>query len=216
MSKDLQLHLSDCRAQLQNGVKSLKLELDSDTIDKFIAYLSLFTQWNTAYNLSAINDPGQIVSKHLLDSLSVTGFLSGNSIIDVGTGAGLPGIPLALALPTKQFALLDSNGKKTRFLYQVKEELQLGNITIINERLEKYLPESKYDGVISRAFTKLPAFVAGCRHLLVEGGRIWAMKGVFPQTELSELEKQYIVEDSFPLRVPGLNAERCLLIIKIA
>ena len=215
MSKHLPTDLSDCRDQLQQGLSSLELALDSTTIDKFINYLALFTQWNTAYNLSAIEDPNQIVSKHLLDSLSVANYLIGDSIIDVGSGAGLPGIPLALAMPQRQFTLLDSNGKKTRFLYQVREQLRLANVSIVNQRLEQYVPETKYDGVISRAFSKLPAFVAACRHLLTEQGRIWAMKGVFPQTELSELEKQYIVEDSISLQVPGLHAERCLLVIKV-
>lgn len=199
--------------RLADGAGLLEIALDRGKIEQFSAYLDLFIKWNLAYNLSAIREPEQIISKHLLDSLSVASLIQGNRLIDVGTGGGLPGIPLAIIFPKRHFTLLDSNGKKTRFLFQVKQHLGLENIEIIDRRVESYQPELLYDGVVTRAFASLKAMVDSCRHLLKPEGRFWAMKGVFPQDELRELEKQYIVETTFPLHVPGVAGERTLVVI---
>ncbi len=200
--------------QLRTGAETLDLVLDSSKIARFLAYLQQFIKWNNAYNLSAIRDPEQIVSKHLLDSLSVAKHIEGSRFIDVGTGGGLPGIPLAIAFPEKTFTLLDSNGKKTRFLFQVRQLLELGNVEIVDQRVESYRPDPLYDGVITRAFSSLKIMTESCRHLLKDEGRFWAMKGVFPRDELRELEKRYIVEATFGLEVPGVEGERTLVVIR--
>lgn len=200
--------------QLKNGAKRLNLALDSSKITKFIAYLQQFIKWNNAYNLSAIRDPEQIISKHLLDSLSVASTIEGNRFIDVGTGGGLPGIPLAIVFPERTFTLLDSNGKKTRFLFQVKQLLELDNVDIVDQRVESFTPAPRFDGVITRAFSSLKIMTESCDHLLDDGGRFWAMKGVFPQDELRQLEKRYIVEATFELEVPGVDGERTLVVLR--
>jgi len=176
-------------------------------------YLDLFLKWNAAYNLSAIRDPDEIITKHLLDSLSIAHLLEGERFIDVGTGGGLPGIPLAIAFPERHFTLLDSAGKKTRFLFQVQQSLKLENVQIENCRVENFQPQDRYDGVISRAYASLADMTSHCEHLLVENGKFYAMKGVFPDHELSEMEKHYIFEAGHSLQVPGLEGERCLVVL---
>jgi 16S rRNA m(7)G-527 methyltransferase (EC 2.1.1.-) len=193
---------------------SFGLDVDNLTIDRYLQYLSLFLKWNKTYNLSAIRHPDEMVTKHLLDSLSVAPHLQGSRFIDVGTGGGLPGIPLAITYPERHFTLLDSAGKKTRFLFQVKTALGLDNVQIENCRVEAYQPVERYDGVISRAFSSLKDMTDGCQHLIGSDGRFWAMKGVFPKSELSELEKHYIVDSSHPLIVPNLEGERCLVVLR--
>nr|WP_051143422.1 16S rRNA (guanine(527)-N(7))-methyltransferase RsmG [Simiduia agarivorans] len=176
-----------------------------------VNYLCLFEKWNKAYNLSAIREREHMVSRHLLDSLVVAPHLRGENFIDVGTGGGLPGIPLSILWPEKKFTLLDANGKKTRFLFQVKTELKLTNVTIENRRVEEFVPVQKFDGVISRAFASLSDMVQGCHQLLLPEGRFWALKGVYPTDELSALEKHYNVEACHRLDVPGCDGERHLL-----
>jgi len=179
-----------------------------------LQYLGLLQRWNRAYNLTSIKDPVQMLSYHLLDSLSVGPYLQGRSFVDVGTGAGLPGIPLALTHDDKTFSLLDSNGKKVRFLFQVKTALQLNNVKELQGRVEEYQPEQLYDGVISRAFASLTDMIEGSEHLLVPGGRFYAMKGRYPDKELSGLPKGYKVEQAIELKVPTLDQQRHLIIIK--
>lgn len=197
---------------LRRGCENMELALTNVQYQQLLKFLALLHKWNKAYNITAIRDPKAMVPLHLLDSLSVAPHLSGNQLIDVGTGGGLPGVPLAIAFPERQFTLLDSNGKKTRFLFQVKQELMLDNVTIINSRVESYQPESAFDTVISRAFASLLDMTEGCKHLLRPEGHFFAMKGVFPQSELSEVEKHYIVA-SHQLAVPGVEGERCLLVM---
>ena len=202
-----------CRTLLADGIRELGLSLGSDQTDKLVHYLNLMVKWNRAYNLTAITDPEAMVRHHLLDSLALVPHLSGNTFVDVGTGAGLPGVPLAVAMPECRFTLLDSNGKRIRFLFQVRTELGLGNILERQARVETFRPDAGFDGVISRAFTSLGEMVAKSGHLLRPGGRFYAMKGQYPEKELRELEKPYNVFTSHRLAVPGLEGQRHLIII---
>ncbi|MDN3637994.1 16S rRNA (guanine(527)-N(7))-methyltransferase RsmG [Simiduia curdlanivorans] len=202
--------------QLERGLAKIHLSATVFQQQQLVRYLVLFEKWNKAYNLSAIRDREEMVSRHLLDSLVVQPFVKGDRIIDVGTGGGLPGIPLAIMNPEKHYTLLDSNGKKTRFLFQVKTELALGNVQIANTRVENFKPTPLFDGVISRAFASIEDMIKGCEPLLSDNGRFWAMKGVYPETELSVLAKHYTVEASHSLDVPGCDGERHLLEISRA
>lgn len=201
------------RLQLEAGCLSLNLAIDSDKIAAFVDYLALFHKWNKAFNLSAIRNPDEMPAKHILDSLSVLPYISAKHIIDVGTGAGLPGIPLAICLPEAQFTLLDANGKKTRFLFQAVQSLGLENVNIEHQRVEAWQPAQPVDAVICRAYSSLPGIVASCTHLLTSEGKILAMKGLIPTDELREVEKHYIVEHVHALTVPGLEGERNLIVL---
>lgn len=201
------------KSRLLAGIAELGLVVSNQQSELLINYLILLQKWNKAYNLTAIRDLDAMVSKHLLDSLSIAPYLQGNRYLDVGTGAGLPGIPLAILYPDKQFSLLDSNGKKTRFLIEARQQLKLLNVSIHSERAELFQPEEPYDGVLSRAFASLLDMVNGCEKHLAPGGRLYAMKGVFPDTELSQLPKHFIVEHSYSLSVPNVDEDRHLLVL---
>ena len=198
---------------LEAGMQQMGVEYSSEQRDMLLAYLQLLMTWNKAYNLTAIRDPGEMIKLHLLDSLAVLPHLSGKRLIDVGTGAGLPGIPLAIMCPERDFTLLDSNGKKTRFLFQARCDLGLSNLKEINSRVESHRPEVPYDAVLSRAFTSVADMVNKCSHLLSPEGLFLAMKGKFPQSELSEVGKDYKVNASHTLQVPGVDGERHLIVI---
>lgn len=174
-------------------------------------YLLLLAKWNNAYNLTAIRDLPAMVTRHVLDSLAILPFISGKRIIDVGSGAGLPGIPLAIVQKECHFVLLDSNGKKTRFLEEVKRKLHLDNITIVQSRVEKYRPSQAFSCVTSRAFSDLAQMVGWTEHLLMPDGIWLAMKGRHPDTELSMIHYPYEVHR---YQVLGLDDERCAVIIK--
>jgi 16S rRNA (guanine527-N7)-methyltransferase len=199
---------------LQKGLAAQGLQVEEPARAAMLQYLGLLQRWNKAYNLTSIKDPLQMLSYHLLDSLSIGPHLQGRLFIDVGTGAGLPGIPLAITHPDKTFSLLDSNGKKIRFLFQIKTALQLSNVKEMQGRVEEYKPEQRYDGVISRAFASLTDMIKGSEHLLASGGYFYAMKGRYPDKELSELPKGYKVEQVIELDVPTLDQQRHLIIIK--
>ena len=207
---------------LEAGIASLGLTIPAEKIQQLLQYHALLVKWNKAYNLTAVRDPEQMISRHLLDSLSIVEYLDGNRFIDVGTGAGLPGIVLAIIFPEKQFDLLDSNGKKTRFLFQVKTELALGNVTVHHCRVESLEVSALFDGVISRAFASLEDMVNGSTQLLAEGGRFYAMKGLVPDDEIEQLKqlshdgKNYKVESCHSLNVPGEDGQRHLLLISTA
>ena len=210
--------MSDWQSTLQcehslllEGLKNLGLEVSESQIDLLMRYLAMFVKWNKAYNLSAIRDPKAMVTLHLLDSLAVAPHFVGHNVLDVGTGGGLPGIPLSILFPNTRFTLLDSAGKKIRFLFQVVNELGLKNVQVQNVRVETFAPVDKFDVIISRAFASVMDFVSGSRHLLATGGAFWAMKGQNPVDELSQIQKHYIVAAFQPLQVPGLDAERCLI-----
>jgi len=198
---------------LEAGMQQMEVEYSSEQRDMLLAYLQLLMTWNKAYNLTAIRDPGEMIRLHLLDSLAVLPHISGKRLIDVGTGAGLPGIPLAIMCPERDFTLLDSNGKKTRFLFQARCDLGLSNLKEINSRVESHRPEVPYDAVLSRAFTSVADMVNKCSHLLSPEGLFLAMKGKFPQSELSEVGKDYKVNASHTLQVPGVDGERHLIVI---
>jgi len=197
---------------LSKGAQQLSVDLSEQQLDLLLQYHQLFIKWNKAYNLTAIRDPEEMIYLHLLDSLAVHPYVAiANKIIDVGTGPGLPGVVLAIMNPDKKFTLLDSNGKKTRFLFQAKTSLKLDNITIINDRVEAVQPETKFDIVVSRAFASLADMTNWCHHLRAEDGIFLAMKGQFPIEELAEIEQDYQLVNRYDLQVPGVDGERCLL-----
>ena len=196
---------------LENGLDKLGVVCTDRQVELLLDYLGLLITWNSAYNLTAIRDPKKMVALHLLDSLAILPHITGERLIDVGTGAGLPGIPLAIMFPEKTFKLLDSNGKKTRFLFQARSQLGLKNLTEIQTRVEQFTPEQTFDTVLSRAFSSVAEMVSLCKHLLSDNGRFLAMKGKFPQSELSLLEKGFKVDASHQLIVPGVEGERHLI-----
>jgi 16S rRNA (guanine527-N7)-methyltransferase len=181
--------------------------------EKIIAYLSLLHKWNSVYNLTRITQPEDMVTRHILDSLSIRSYLQGQQILDVGSGAGLPGIPLALVEPDRTFQLLDSNAKKTRFLLHVVQELQIKNIKISQARVENFIPNYCFDTVMSRAFSSLSDFIKLTQHLCCKNGQWLAMKGQYPQEELAEIDETFaaIVYD---VPVKGLDAKRHIVILK--
>ena len=187
MSADWPERLPGLAAALRRGCEALELDTDERRQALLLDYLQLLHKWNRAYNLTAVRDPAEMVTRHLLDSLAVAPFLDGRRFLDVGTGAGLPGVPLAIQRPDLAFHLLDSNGKKTRFLFQVKTALALDNMTVHHARAESFRPEVPFDAVLSRAFTSLAEMVAVCGHTLAPGGRYLAMKGAYPADELAAL-----------------------------
>lgn len=196
---------------LRNGIAQLGITLDTDTQNKLLDYLALLHKWNKVYNLTAIRDTQQMVSHHLLDSLAVMPHLWSGRWLDVGCGAGLPGVVLAIAQPGWQFTLLDSNSKKTSFVQQAVIELGLQNVSVCCARVEDWQSAELFDGIISRAFTELGEFLRITRHLMAPHGRWAAMKGV-PEQELTGVPASCRVERIIPLQVPGLSAARSLVI----
>ena len=197
--------------RLQRGCEALGLAPDSAQQERLLDYLALLLKWYSAYNLTSVRDPAQMVTRHLLDSLAVAPHLRGEHVIDVGTGAGLPGVPLAIMFPGTRFALLDSNGKKTRFLFQVKTALCLDNMQVHHARVESFRPPAPYDAVLSRAFASLADMVASCRHLLAPQGCFLAMKGAYPAQEIAQLAPAYAVTAVHELSIPGLDEQRHLV-----
>jgi len=202
--------------ELQQGARELGVDLTEQQQAQLLDYLALLIKWNKAYNLTAVRDPDEMVSRHLLDSLSVVPFVAeaGDNWLDVGSGGGMPGIPLAILFPERRFTLLDSNGKKTRFLTQVKLELKLGNLEVIHSRVEAFTPEQPFNGICSRAFSSLEDFSNWTRHL-GDGHTQWlAMKGVHPDDELQALPADFSLTATHVLKVPGCQGQRHLLILR--
>ena len=206
------MSLSPNQQELELGIKTLGLNCSTHQVEQLIAYLEMLQRWNKAYNLTAIREPIQMVRLHLLDSLAVHPFIKdAKDIIDVGTGPGLPGIPLAILNPDINFTLLDSNGKKTRFLFQAINDLSLANAKEINQRVEKYQPEQLFDIVLSRAFSSISDMLTQCNHLVCDSGCFLAMKGKKPDSELSQIAKDYKVVDLSQINVPQVDSERHLI-----
>lgn len=202
--------------ELQQGARELGVDLTEQQQTQLLGYLALLIKWNKAYNLTAVRDPDEMVSRHLLDSLSVVPFVAeaGDNWLDVGSGGGMPGIPLAILFPERRFTLLDSNGKKTRFLTQVKLELKLTNLDVIHSRVEAFTPEQPFSGICSRAFSSLEDFSTWTRHL-GDGHTQWlAMKGVHPDDELQALPADFRLTATHVLKVPGCQGQRHLLILR--
>ncbi len=200
--------------RLHDGLRALDLDLGAETRAQLLRFLGLLEKWNGVFNLTAVRDPAQMVPRHLLDSLAVARELRGPRVLDVGTGAGLPGIPLALARPDLAFCLLDSNSKKTRFVTQAVHDLGIKNIEVVHGSVEKFAPLEKFNTVITRAFAAIPDMLGSCDHLCAAGGAFFAMKGTFPQEELAGLTDEYKVCAVKPLPIPGLEAARHLVVIE--
>ncbi|MEY3106235.1 MAG: hypothetical protein RIT35_401 [Pseudomonadota bacterium] len=196
-----------CNKILITGLESLNLAFDEEKIEQLMCFIKLLEKWNKAYNLTSIRNTEDMVSLHLLDSLAVLPFIEGKYVIDIGTGAGLPGIPLAIYLPGIDFTLLDSNAKKTRFVQQAILELKLNNVTVCHSRVENYLPETSFDTVITRAFASLSDIVKLSAHLVSQSGIILAMKGQLPDEQDINSAKTTLI----PINVPGIPAKRCLV-----
>lgn len=201
-------HLADI---LTAGLDQLALTLDDKQQAKLLDYVILLDKWNSAYNLSGIKVIDQMVPYHLLDSLALVPFIKGKNFLDVGTGAGLPGIPLAICFPQKQFLLLDSNGKKTRFLFQVKTELGLENVSVFHERVENFQSPQQIDIVLCRAFAALDKFVHQSAQLIGQSGKLLAMKGQFPEAEIAALPDTFAVTATTEIVVPGVEGTRHLI-----
>jgi 16S rRNA (guanine527-N7)-methyltransferase len=203
--------------RLAEGLAQMGIALDSAAQSKLVAYLRLIEKWNKVHNLTAVREPGQMVVLHLLDSLSVLPHVAGaRTLLDVGAGAGLPGIPIAIARPDLSVTLLDASHKKATFLRQVKAELALSNVEVACERVEKWHPAALFDIVVSRAFAELAEFVEQAKHLLAPDGAMLAMKGVHPFEEIAKVPVSHRVEGVVELRVPSLDAQRHLILLKAA
>ncbi len=214
--------MSDSRARLLEGTATMGVTLTGEQADRLLAYLALLVKWNQAYNLTAVRDPGEMLPRHLLDSLSILPLVTAAigdrpaRLLDVGTGAGLPGIPLAIMLPGAHLTLLDSNGKKTRFVRQAQLELRLANVEVVQARVEEFHPGEPFDLITSRAFAPLPRMFEQTAHLLAAGGAYLAMKGAVPEEEIAALATAGITAEVVPLWVPGNEGERHAILLRHA
>lgn len=200
--------------KLSQGLTELGIDLDAATQQKLLDYLALLEKWNKVHNLTAVRDPKDMVTLHLLDSLSVLPHIKSGRLLDVGSGAGLPGIPLSIVRPDLQVTVMDSSHKKASFMRQAKAALGIPNLEVVCGRVEEFHPEHKFNMVISRAFSDLAEFMRLTAHLCDEGGVWLAMKGVYPFDELAQIKGP--ISEVVPLRVPGLEAQRHLVFLKAA
>lgn len=196
------------RALLDQGLAALSLTLTEKQINQLVQYVALLHHWNKAYNLTAIRDAKDMMIRHVLDSLSIVPYVTGDRCLDVGSGPGLPGLILAIALPHTHWVLLDSNGKKTRFLAQAVSELKLSQVEVLQSRVEQYHPEAPFEVITLRAFSQLDDIVAKTAHLLSENGAILAMKGAFPKQELQNVSLHGKVH---AINVPFIDEQRHLV-----
>jgi len=200
--------MKSCHNALVAGLTELRLSLTHRQIDALLQFIQLIAKWNKAYNLTAVRDPVDMVKLHVLDSLVVLPYVKPSRIADIGTGAGLPGIPLAICMPDCHFTLVDSNSKKTRFVQQAVLELKLKNVDVVHSRVELLKPDVLFSTVLSRAFASMHDILQLTGHLLAEEGLLLAMKGQTPEQELAQMDSNFSV---ISLRVPGIEAERCLI-----
>lgn len=204
-------------ASVANGLRAMGITLPKASQELLSRYLELIAKWNRVHNLTAVRETEQMVTIHLLDSLSILPYLDGTgTLLDVGTGPGLPGIPVAVARPGIAVTLLDSSHKKCTFLRQAKAELGLANVEVVCERVEDWRPAALFDAVVSRAFSDLADFVAQAKHLVAPGGRLIAMKGVYPFEEITRVPTTHRVSDVVELSVPMLGAKRHLVLVEAA
>jgi 16S rRNA (guanine527-N7)-methyltransferase len=201
----------DTEHAIAQGLRHMALALPANTAERLAHYLALLERWNRVYNLTAVIHPQEMVVRHILDSLAILPWLLGPRILDVGSGAGLPGIPLAVAQPQMAFYLIDSNAKRTRFMTQAVAELGIHNVHVVHCRVEDYRPEAGFNSVLSRAFASLPAMLASAGRLCTVGGCVLAMKGKRPDNELANIPPNYTVVGVHSLTIPGLDAERHLV-----
>ncbi|MEM7280901.1 MAG: 16S rRNA (guanine(527)-N(7))-methyltransferase RsmG [Pseudomonadota bacterium] len=199
---------------LSKGTESLGLSLAQSQLNNLMSFFEEFIRWNKKINLSAVRDLDDMLSLHGLDSFSVHPWIRGDSIIDVGTGGGLPGIPLSIAFPDKHFCLLDSNGKKTRFLIHIVNLLRLSNVQVHQHRVETYQPKQPFDVVICRAFASIDKIIQQCEHLCGPEGVILAMKGRYPKEEISAIPSDWLVDEVVSLEVPGVTGQRHLVVLR--
>ena len=212
------------RTELVSGLAELSIDLNDEQINKLLDYLDLMNRWNKNINLTAVSDPIEQVRRHLLDSFSIYPYLSklgkASPVLDVGTGAGLPGIPMAIAQPDVQWHLLDNSTKRISFLRIVITKLKIGNVELINSRVEDYQPEELapdlYPIIVCRAFASLKEITHNAQHLMAADGSFLAMKGQYPRKEIADMSESFTVTESYPLTVPGLSEERHLLQIQRA
>ena len=208
--------LAELRHQLVAGANILGISLDTVAAETLLSYIALLTKWNKAYNLTAIDDPQRVVSHHLLDCLAIASYVQGSRVLDIGSGAGLPGIPLAITMPEKSFVLLDSNGKKTRFLVQVVAELKLKNIEVANTRVEQYTGAALFDTITARAFSRMGQVIDQSSKLCAPGGHYLFMKGREPTQEIAEIGSDFSVVATHLLVVPGVEGQRRLVVVEPA
>jgi len=204
--------MQNYRDRLLQGIKPLQIELTDGQIDKLLAYHALLVKWNQAYNLTAVRDPMAMIDRHLIDSLSILPWIGQGRLLDVGSGPGLPGIPLAICRPDLDVTTLDSNGKKTRFQVQVKAELGLTNLNVINGRVEA-VDAPGFDMVVSRAFASLADMLHWSGHLAAPEGVFLAMKGLYPEAEIEQIPAGFVLRDSHRLELPVTDGERHLLVL---
>ncbi|MEX0446735.1 16S rRNA (guanine(527)-N(7))-methyltransferase RsmG [Xenorhabdus sp. SGI246] len=201
--------------KLESLLAKTDIVLSLEQKQQLIAYVDMLNKWNKAYNLTSIREPEQMLVRHIMDSIIVNPFLQGTRFIDVGTGPGLPGIPLAIVRPDSHFTLLDSLGKRVRFLRQVQHELGLNNIEPVQTRVEEFIPEVLFNGVISRAFASLQDMLSWCHHLPeTNNGRFYALKGMLPEDELAQLPLGVSLDTVVPLQIPELEGQRHLVVLK--
>lgn len=201
----------DLHCILASGLEALSLNLTDKQQLQLVEFVLLIDKWNKAYNLTSVRCPKQMMVKHILDSLAIVPHLTGENIIDVGTGPGLPGMPLAIAFPDKTFTLLDSLGKRVRFMTQCVHTLKLTNVTPVNSRVENHVGDKPYDIVLSRAFASLKDMLHWCEHLVDSDGQFLALKGQFPQSEIDEVSDHFLVTATENITVPNLEGERHLV-----
>lgn len=199
------------REELQRGIASLSLHCSEEALSTLIAYIDLLKKWNSAYNLLGGNESASLVSRHILDSLSINPYLEGTQIADIGAGAGLPGIPLAILNPDKKFVLIDSNGKKTRFMFQAKIQLGLDNVSVENCRIEHYQSKRQIDMVMCRAFSTLADALTMLQPIFSSDCKLLAMKGQYPEDEIAQLPEGFVLSKSIKLDVPGSESQRHLI-----
>jgi len=204
--------MESCQNILQQGLQALDIAYDESQLQDLLKFIKLIEKWNKAYNLTAVRDRDEMARLHILDSLTLLPFIDGKRVADIGTGAGLPGIPLAIFLPDVEFVLVDSNSKKTRFVQQAILELKLKNVTVLHSRVENFQPDKLFSTVMMRAFASLDDIMQLSQHLIDPLGVLLAMKG--QQPEANEIESLTVPYSIIPLKVPEVDAERCLIRIE--